>query len=72
MPIIEAILYYCEECKTVSLQGGVCANCEQPLQMESFVPKAAEQRVHRTACPHTNTARVTGLGLHCVDCGEDL
>jgi hypothetical protein len=41
MPIIEAILYFCEECQTVSLEGGICINCDQPLQSDIFVPKSA-------------------------------
>lgn len=49
MPIIEAILYFCEECKTVSLDGGICIQCGEPLMVDTFVPKAAQQGVHRTA-----------------------
>lgn len=47
MPILEAILFFCENCHTVSQEYGVCPQCERVFQSETFVPKEKLSKVEK-------------------------
>lgn len=67
MPITRALLFFCENCKTVSLDGGICQKCETPLQFEYFVPEAIKDETN-TFCdcvdPHFDLVET------CSECGK--